>query len=831
MRIFYIFLSFFVLLNSCSILKHKEEPKPKKTARNNIYLNIPKNLGASVTLKGNQKFPEIKPLSLADKIKLLHILEGHKDGVNAVIFTPDKKYIITGSSDKTIKVWDIRTGKEKKTLTGHGDYITSLSITKDGKYLASSSWDGTVHIWSLKKWKILTTLEGQFSYINSVSFSPTDKIVAFGGTDKKIFIFDYMLGELVQTLEGHTDTIQTITFSPDGKLIASGGSDQTIRIWDVETGNLLKTINGHKDIVKSLVFSPDGKFLVSGSWDSTIKVWNVKTGTLIKTLKGNSLFVNGVAVSPSGEYLASAHWNNSTILWNLNKGRLIKKITDFKSYVTSVAFSPDGKLLASGSNDFTARVYKVTTGYIPTISKTKIVVLDKKQRYITFPPNTYLKIDFADKSVIVKNTKGKLVSGEVIVPNISLDYIVIYKSTPLYKTPYMLKISKMVPPGTIIEPKKALFYNGNQIAYIEKNKKLKGWIKTDFIAKVVKTDKIFILAKSIKNFEKYPGQPIKKISEVEQLESIYLRKKLDVLPLGLALEGVYYIPYLREYYVKSALGEGWIKEDFIREVEYETLNEEYVALKNTRILVSPLSAKELGKIYEGTIVKPKAKIKLGNKTYYYVHVDNIISSKCRKPCMGYVDESSLILLKKATQKELWTKKTTNLYLSPKGTVIFPIEKGTKVIPEYHTHDYYKVKVPLMKVEGWISKDSLTSIKELIAEAEKKAKLKKAEKPVKKKLSKAKSTKEIKKEVKQKKNKTKVKRTKIEFKTAVVISERLNLRAKPSLKATILAVIPKGYKVRATNITKGKWIKVHYYSRTKKKILVGWVPKKYIKIRE
>ena len=65
----------------------------------------------------------------------------------------------------------------------------------------------------------------------------------------------------------------------------------------------------------------------------------------------------------------------------------------------------------------------------------------------------------------------------------------------------------------------------------------------------------------------------------------------------------------------------------------------------------------------------------------------------------------------------------------------------------------------------------------------------------------------------------------------MISDRLNLRKEPNLKSTILAVIPKGYKVRATSITKGKWIKVHYYSRTKKKILVGWVPKKYIKIRE
>ncbi len=830
MRFVYIFLSFLVFLNSCSVVKHKEKKKVKHPSQN-VYLNIPENLGASVTFKGNEKFPEIKPLSLADKIKNILTLEGHKDGVNAVIFTPDNKYIITGSSDKTIKVWDIKTGKEKKTLTGHGDYITSLSITRDGKYLASSSWDGTVLIWSLKKWKILTTLEGKFSYINSVAFSPTDKIIAFGGTDKKIFIFDYMLGELVQTLEGHTDTINAVTFSPDGSLIASGGSDQTIRLWDVRTGNLIKTINGHKDIVKSLVFSPDGKFLVSGSWDGTIKVWNVKTGTLIKTLKGNALFVNGLAVSPSGEYLASAHWNNSTILWNLRKGKIIKRLTDHKSYITSVAFSPDGKLLVDGSNDFTAKVYNVTTGFIPTLSKTKIVVLDKKQRYLTFPQNTYLKLDFADKSVIVKNVKGKLISGDVYIPNISLDYIVVYKSTPLYKTPYMLKVSKIVPPGTIIEPKKALFYGKNQIAYVEINKKLKGWIKTDFIAKVVKTDKIFILAKTIKRFEKYPGEKIKKVSDVEQLESIFLKKKSDVLPLGLALEGVYYIPYLREYYVKSALGEGWIKEDFIQEVEYKEINDEYVALKNTRILVSPLSAKELGKIYEGTIIKPKAKISLGNKSYYYVHVDNISSSKCRKPCMGYVDENSLILLKKATQKELWTKKNANLYLSPAGTVIFPIEKGVKVIPEYYTSDFYKVKVPLMKVEGWISKDALTSIKELIAEAEKKKrkavkkKVKKLKTPVKKQVKKTK--KEV---VKQKKQKT-VKKKELKYKTAVVISNKLNLRKEPNTKSVILAVIPKGYKVRATNIIKGKWIKVHYYSRTKKKILVGWVLKKYIEIRK
>jgi len=162
--------------------------------------------------------------------------------------------VASASTDYTIKLWNLKTGKEIRTLTGHGNYVSSVSFSPDGKTVASGS-------------------------------QPDGRGV-FGVRDSTIKLWNVLTGKEIRILTGHEDGVLSVSFSPDGKTLASGSADQTIKLWNLETGEEIHTLTGHDKVVLSVSFSPDGQTVASGSADQTIKLWNVLTGKEIRTLTG-----------------------------------------------------------------------------------------------------------------------------------------------------------------------------------------------------------------------------------------------------------------------------------------------------------------------------------------------------------------------------------------------------------------------------------------------------------------------------------------------------------------------------------------------------------------
>ena len=171
---------------------------------------------------------------LKKQVSVLKTLEGHTGFVNSVAYSPDGTKIISGSVDRTIKIWDANTGQCLKTLVGHSSDVNSVAYSPDGKRIISGSYDKTIRIW------------------------------------------DVNTGECIKTLEGHSNVVSSVAFSPDGTKIISGSWDNTVKIWDANTGECLKTLKGHSWAVYSVAYSPDGKRIISGSDDNTVKIWGVK---------------------------------------------------------------------------------------------------------------------------------------------------------------------------------------------------------------------------------------------------------------------------------------------------------------------------------------------------------------------------------------------------------------------------------------------------------------------------------------------------------------------------------------------------------------------------
>jgi WD40 repeat protein/uncharacterized caspase-like protein len=306
----------------------------------------------------------------------LRTLTGHSSYVTAVAFSPDGKMLASGSWDKTIRFWNLVSGEELRILKGHSGFITAVAFSPDGKTLASASWDKTVKLWDVASGQEVRTLPGHVNYVNSVAFSSDGQTLASGSSDKTIRLWSVTSGQEIRMLTGHANDVTTVAFSPNGKILASGSDDNTVKLWDAESGQELRSLTGHSEGIRGLAFSPDGTIIVSGSWDKTTKVWNVDSGQEIRSLVGHSNYVTSVSFSPQGKTLASGSWDRTIKLWNVADGHESQTLAGHSSSITAVAFSPDGTTLASGGFDRTIKLWQMTRGR-------GLRTLEKHSSYIT----------------------------------------------------------------------------------------------------------------------------------------------------------------------------------------------------------------------------------------------------------------------------------------------------------------------------------------------------------------------------------------------------------------------------------------------------------------
>jgi WD40 repeat protein/serine/threonine protein kinase len=291
----------------------------------------------------------------------IYTLYGHTDGVQSVAFSPDGTRIVTGSADRTAKVWDVRTGTPLLELKGFKVVVLSVAFSPDGARIVTGTVNKTVKVWNARTGTPLLELRGHTSGVASVAFSPDGTRIVTAGWDKTAKVWDARTGTPLQELRGHTDSVSCVAFSPDGTRIITGSWDRTAKLWDARTGTLLWELKGHTAGVFSLAFSPDGTRIVTSSADQA-QLWDARTGTPLLELKGHTGGVFSVAFSPDGTRIVTGSGDSLAKVWDARTGKPLLDLKGHTSGVASVAFSADGMSIVTGSSDHTAKLWDARTG-------------------------------------------------------------------------------------------------------------------------------------------------------------------------------------------------------------------------------------------------------------------------------------------------------------------------------------------------------------------------------------------------------------------------------------------------------------------------------------
>lgn len=387
-------------------------------------------------IRQNWMNPKSKPKHLA-------VLGHGNDVVTCLQFDDDQ--IITGSDDKTINVYDTRTGQLKRRFEGHEGGVWALKYINKNT-LISGSTDRTVRVWDIEKAKCTHIFYGHTSTVrcldtvepvkridpatNQVSYMPPYPIIITGSRDCTLRMWKlpkpddppylpqnasestYADPYFLRSLRGHTHSVRALSGYED--TVVSGSYDTTVRVWKISTGQCLWELTGHAQRVYSAVLDHKRNRCISGSMDWLVKVWSIETGSLLYTLEGHTSLVGLLDLNRTT--LVSAAADSTLRVWDPETGASIHKLEGHQGAIT--CFQHDENKVVSGSDPilklWNIRNGKLVRDLLTNLTRIWQVSFDEQRCVAAVKRNedTYIEIlDFDYDPFSEKNEERVIISA------------------------------------------------------------------------------------------------------------------------------------------------------------------------------------------------------------------------------------------------------------------------------------------------------------------------------------------------------------------------------------------------------------------------------------
>jgi pleiotropic regulator 1 len=255
--------------------------------------------------------------------KLYRVISGHQGWVRSVAVDPSNEWFVTGSADRTIKVWDLASGSLKLTLTGHIEQVTGLCVSPRHPYMFSCGLDKKVKCWDLEYNKVIRNYHGHLSGVYSIAMHPTLDILMTGGRDSACRVWDMRTKKQVFCLSGHENTVGSILTQDENPQLITGSYDGTVRLWDLAKGKTVETLTYHKKGVRAMVMHKKEFAFVSASADN-IKKFSCHGDFMHNMLTQQKAIVNTLAMNDD-DVLVSGGDNGSLYFWDYKSGHCFQK--------------------------------------------------------------------------------------------------------------------------------------------------------------------------------------------------------------------------------------------------------------------------------------------------------------------------------------------------------------------------------------------------------------------------------------------------------------------------------------------------------------------------
>ncbi|WP_185154035.1 caspase family protein [Fulvivirga sp. M361] len=295
------------------------------------------------------------------------VQRGHYAAIKSVAFTNDGNYLLSGSRDKTIKLWELATGREIRSYLGHESTINDLVVTPDGKYFVSSSADKTAKLWEIATGKLIRTYAAHKDYMTSVALSPDGKLLVTAGYDQEAILWELKTGEELKRFKVNPDRGVgygiSADFSPNGKQIAFGGDNRSVVIYDIASAEEIAELKpemgrcgGCGTFVKYF-----GNDILSAGNGGDLKLWDMNEKSTKKLLYTNP--DEFTALDHDGTSKVFISTEDSIKLFNLTSGKILwQKQVLAEEGNTDATLSPDGKKIALSNDDKVVRIYDLENG-------------------------------------------------------------------------------------------------------------------------------------------------------------------------------------------------------------------------------------------------------------------------------------------------------------------------------------------------------------------------------------------------------------------------------------------------------------------------------------
>eukprot|EP00878_Enallax_costatus_P003364 GHUV01003573.1.p1 GENE.GHUV01003573.1~~GHUV01003573.1.p1 ORF type:complete len:499 (+),score=159.44 GHUV01003573.1:533-2029(+) len=297
--------------------------------------------------------------------KTYRVISGHLGWVRCVAFDPSNEWFVTGSADRTIKLWDTASGQLKLTLTGHIEQVTGLAVSPRHPYMFSCSLDKEVKCWDLEHNKVIRNYHGHLSGVYCLALHPTLDLIMTGGRDSTCRVWDMRTKTQIFALSGHTNTVAAVLTQPTDPQVITGSHDTTIRLWDLRKGATMATLTYHKKSVRALTAHPTEHTFASGGADN-IKKFKLPQGEFLHNmLQQQRAIINSMDVNEDG-VMATGGDNGSLWFWDWKSGNSFQQqdsivqpgSLDSEAGIYALSYDMSGSRLVTCEADKTIKLWK-----------------------------------------------------------------------------------------------------------------------------------------------------------------------------------------------------------------------------------------------------------------------------------------------------------------------------------------------------------------------------------------------------------------------------------------------------------------------------------------